>query len=136
MKGYEYFYSVLEYKVYMCFKEIVYCIIYLLLTLVGMTMIKIGSQSTDHQLFKIVNVLISPKMVMGIICYGCSFLMYIFIISQMQISLMLPILSALNSVSIVIIGLTVFKETLVPGQLIGIAIIIFGTSVIVFFSKS
>lgn len=116
-------------------KEIVYLLIYLSLTLIGMTLIKMGASNEGNELFQIAGIAITQKLILGVFCYGLSFLMYTVVISQMQISLAMPIVAAANSVAIVIIGLTIFHEQLKLGQLVGIGIVLIGVLVIGLFSS-
>ena len=64
--------------------EIVKCAIYLILSLSGMTMIKIGS-SNGKRLFSILSVSVNVELIVGALCYGLSFLMFVFIISKIHI---------------------------------------------------
>lgn len=115
-------------------KTIVVGIIYVCLALVGMTLIKMGGQDkTNGVAFG--GIIIGVKTILGVLFYGLSFLIYTFVISQMQISLILPILSALNSLGIVVIGRTVFNEQLNVGQFIGVGILLLGIILIGVYTK-
>lgn len=116
-------------------KEILFIIAYVFISLVGLTLIKIGAQGDEKEILQIVGFRLTPKLIAGTICYGASFLLYMVTISQMQISLAMPIAAAINSVGIVIIGLWIFHEHLAVGQIIGIMIVIIGTMIIGIFSK-
>ncbi len=115
-------------------KEIAFCVTYMLLSLAGMTFIKMGGHSSIYGI-KIFNFIISIKTVIGIFFYGLSFLLYTFVISKMQLSIIIPIITAINTCAIVIIGILIFKEIVNLGQTVGIAIVIVGVFVMGFFSK-
>ncbi len=93
-------------------KDIIFCLIYLVLTLSGMTLIKMGNQQGGNILFQFGGIFITAKLILGIICYGFSFLFFTFIISKMQISLIIPLVAAINSVCIVIIGMSFLRNAL------------------------
>ena len=116
-------------------REVIYLAIYLALALMGMTLIKMGANDEENRLFQIAGITITQKLILGELCYGLSFLMYTVVISKMQISLALPIVAAVNSVAIVIIGLTIFHEQLRVGQLVGIGIVLIGVLVIGLFGR-
>lgn len=115
-------------------KYISICVLYILLTLIGMTLIKMGGRSSDFYI-QILHFIINIKILIGIFFYGLSFLLYTFVISKMQLSITMPLLAAINSCAIVIIGVVIFKEILNLGQVVGIAIVIIGVFVMGFFSK-
>lgn len=94
---------------------------------------KAGGSSTAG--IPLLSFFISYQMLAGIFCYGLSFLIYTFIVSKSQISILVPLLSAVNCCIIVAAGRFFFKEAINAGQSTGIAIVIFGTLLIGFFSK-
>lgn len=116
-------------------KEFLFIILYVSIALAGVTLIKMGTQGGGKEICQIMGFRLTPKLIIGVLCYGISFLLYIVVISQMQISLAIPIAAAINSIGIVIIGLSVFHEHLAVGQTVGIIIVIIGTLVIGIFSK-
>lgn len=116
-------------------REITFIFIYVLIALSGLTLIKMGAQDGGKVILHILGVDVSPKLLAGVFCYGVSFLMYIAVISQMQVSLAIPLAGAINSIGIVIVGLTVFQEQLRLGQAVGVAIVVVGVLVIGIFSR-
>ncbi|SDA69954.1 Multidrug transporter EmrE [Butyrivibrio sp. INlla18] len=117
------------------FRDIVFLAVYLAFTLVGMTLIKMGANGKGRVLLELGFMKVTPTLILGILCYGISFLMYTVVISQMQISLAMPIVAAANSIAIVLIGLVIFKEVLNFGQLFGIGVVTIGVFIIGVFSK-
>lgn len=115
-------------------KNICICVLYLLLTLTGMTLIKMGGQSLSHGI-RISRFSISLMTLVGISLYGLSFLLYTFLISRMQISIVMPLLSAIHSCALVMVGVMIFHEVLNLGQMVGIAIVIVGVFVMGVLSK-
>lgn len=110
------------------------CAVYLFFTTMGTTMIKMGGQGSGGGI-RLMGYFLPYKLAAGVFCYGLSFLLYTAVISRMQVSLAVPVLSALNVCIAVFIGLAVFKEHLRCGQLAGVGIVILGVFVIGCFSR-
>ncbi|MCR4924825.1 MAG: hypothetical protein K5917_00895 [Clostridiales bacterium] len=115
-------------------KNIVECVVYLLLALAGMTLIKMGGRSSG-QFIHLLGFSVSLQTIAGMFFYGLSFLLYTFLISKMQLSITIPVLSMVSNCAVVMIGMIVFKEVLKPGQIVGITIMIAGVFIMGFFSK-
>lgn len=116
-------------------KDLIFCLIYLAASLTGLTLIKAGEPAGDVKAIRIAGIPVTASMITGILFYGISFLIYIRVISRLQISLCLPVLAAVNSMITILIGVFLFQESLNRGQLIGIAVIIFGTMLVGLFSS-
>lgn len=110
-------------------KDILLCCAYLALTLAGMSFIKLSGQDKNAGI-TICGMTIGLKFLIGVLFYGLSFLLFTFVISKMQVSLAIPILAAVNSCAMVLIGMVVFGEKLNVGQLIGIGIVVIGVFVL------
>ena len=117
-------------------KEILYLVIYLSIALTGTTLIKQGGSQTGSVLFSIFGMSITPRLILGIMFYGCSFMMYMFMISKSKISLVVPVANALSSAAVVVIGVLIFKEKLGLGQAIGILLILSGILVTGLFTQN
>lgn len=110
------------------FSEIVLIILYIALSCSGISFVKASSDADSG--FSVAGFFLSYKTIVGLTCYCVSFLIYMFVVSKTQISIVIPLLSAINSCIIVAIGFSVFKETLNAGQAIGVALVIIGAFVI------
>ncbi len=106
---------------------ILVCTLYLLLASVGMILIKSGHNTESIFIIPFINVSLSIRIIIGILFYGLSFLVFTFYISKLSIGIVLPILSGFNSVIFVVIGYLIFKEHITTGQFAGIALIVTGT---------
>jgi len=62
----------------------------------------------------------------GLFLLGISFLLWLFVISRIKLSLAYPIVASLNLSLIVLFSWLFFREQLSSIQILGIAIIIFG----------
>lgn len=111
-------------------KTVVICIIYLLLAVSGMTFIKMGHLSPPFFSLKYLDISLSVKTIMGIFLYVCSYLVFVFYVSRLQISKIIPIISGLSTCLTVMIGLLIFKENISLIQYVGIALIIAGTMLV------
>ena len=110
--------------------SIIICAVYLLLAVAGMTFIKSG-HSTES-LFSIpgLGLSLSVRTLIGILFYGCSFLVFTFYVSKLNIGIAIPIISGLNSLAMVAIGYCIFKEHISAGQFAGIGLIVLGTVIV------
>lgn len=115
----------------MDFTEVVPIVFYIALSCTGLCLMKAGGAAG----ISILNFSVSYKMLAGMLCYGLSFLLYTYIVSKSQISILIPLLSAVNCCIIVAAGRIFFKEAINTGQTMGIAFVIVGTLLIGFFNK-
>ena len=101
-------------------------IIYVIASSSGLILFKLGTTGVG------VNILgfnITLKMLLGIFCYGFSFLLWLYIVSKANLTIAMPLSVALVN-TLVIVGSCIFlneKITLIQG--IGIFIVILGVSV-------
>ena len=106
-------------------------IIYVILSSSGLILFKLGSLNPNLNINILdISIAFSIKSIIGILCYGCSFVLWMIIVSRMNLTVAMPLSVAIVN-TLVLIGSCVFlkeKVTLVQG--IGIFIIIFGVSLI------
>jgi multidrug transporter EmrE-like cation transporter len=62
----------------------------------------------------------------GLFLYGISFLLWLFVISKIKLNTAYPIATSLSFSLVVLFSWFFFKEHLLPIQILGIAVIIFG----------
>ncbi len=106
--------------------------LYILLAVTGMLLIKYGASDSAHTFLKIsgLNISVSNELLLGIFCYGISFLLFVFVISKSKISIMIPVLSGLINVVVVIASIVIFKEQVIKQQMAGVFLIIVGVLLI------
>lgn len=104
--------------------------LYVVLSSSGLILFKIGSLNPNlHFHFFGLTLNISVKSIIGILCYGASFLLWMIIISKTNLTIAMPLSIALVN-TLVIIGSCLFlKEKITLIQGIGIFIVIFGVSI-------
>lgn len=113
--------------------EIIAIVLYIILSCSGLCFMKADAAGGTG--IKILSFYIGIKMLIGMLCYGISFIIYAFVISRTQISIMIPLLAAVNSCIIVFAGWLLFGESINMGQGIGISVVVAGTLIIGFFSR-
>lgn len=104
------------------------CAIYVLFSVSGLTLIKIGGSQPIEECFviPIVNVLLSKYSILGIMCYGISFCLYICVVSKFDLGLIIPILGGIVNILIIVIAYFVLKESLTINMIVGAIIITVG----------
>lgn len=108
-------------------KTILICVIYILTTLTGMTLIKSGYSCDPLFQVPVVGVGISLRTLLGILLYGVSFLIYTLFLTRLKVSIAIPVVSGLYCALTVVVGMLLFNENISKGQIIGISLIVIGT---------
>lgn len=107
--------------------KILLCIAYIILTVSGLILIKYSSlHPQDGFILPIMKVVISKYSFIGLMCYGCSFLLYISVISQFDLGFIIPIVGGIANILILVSSVTILNETLGLNSIIGAALIIVG----------
>ena len=107
--------------------------IYILLTSSGLLLIKFGTGQHINQLsfsagqFQM-NIHISA--ICGIICYICSFLVYLFLISKYKLTVLYPLSTGLVYILILITSTLLLKEQINLRSVIGGAAIVIGVIIL------
>lgn len=106
---------------------IVKIIIYLILTVSGLTLFKLGSNQLQVNFsFQNIALKIPILVIIGAICYAGSFLLWLNIIKDGEISSIFPIVTSLVTILIFFSGIIVFNETITTSKLIGVVFILIG----------
>lgn len=110
--------------------------IYVILSSSGLVLFKLGSMNPNISIniFNL-NLMFSFKTIIGILFYGCSFLLWLYLVNQMNLTLAMPLSVALVNTLVVIESCLFLKEKISVTQIIGIFIIICGVSLITFKTK-
>lgn len=106
----------------------VLCIVYILFSVSGLTLIKIGSlQPLDKSIIvPIIDLNLSKATLGGILCYGISFCLYLGVISKFDLGLIIPLLGGIINIAILLISFFILKEQLTYNVVLGAVIIIIG----------
>lgn len=107
-------------------------ILYLVFTILGLILYKKGTN--QEFLINISNGNLQLKMsvlsIVGLLCYVCSFLIYILILPRFNLTYIMPLMSAFSSISIYILSILVFKESLTVYGIVGSIIILVGVLIL------
>lgn len=111
--------------------NIVLFILYVVLSSSGLILFKLGTINPNINL-NIFNfsIAISIKSIIGILCYGISFILWMIIVSKINLTLAMPLSVAIVNTLVVLGSCMFLKEKITLIQGIGIFIIIFGVSLI------
>lgn len=103
-------------------------IIYLLLSVGGLVLVKLGSNSISLLLSNgVFNFTMSIKAILGFVFYIGSFIIYTFyIIRKFNLSYIFPILTGITQILVIIAGILIFKEKINVYGYVGISFIILG----------
>ena len=102
-------------------------LIYLVLTVSGLLLFKRGGSTNSIEItFNYVKFHLSSVSLVGILCYGCSFLLWLNIIKNNELTYIFPIANGLVSILTVVVGVVILHESINTAQFIGITFIIIG----------
>lgn len=105
--------------------------IYLILTISGLILYKYGTNQNFSFIFnnKTLELKMSLISIIGLICYLCSFIIYMLILPKFNISYIMPIVSGISYIGILILSIIVLKEQVSLHGLIGAGIILLGITI-------
>ncbi|MDE6743538.1 MAG: hypothetical protein K2J95_06645 [Lachnospiraceae bacterium] len=101
-------------------------VIYLLFSVSGLTLFKVGSMQESELTIPVVNVVLSKWTLLGILCYGLSFLIYLYVISKFDLGVIIPIIGGVVNILILLVSYFILKESLSACSIIGAVIISIG----------
>lgn len=101
-------------------------IAYIILSSTGLVIFKLGTTGLGFQIF---GFNITLKMIIGIICYGASFLLWLYIVSKVNLTIAMPLSVAFVNTLVVVESCLILKEKITLQQTIGIFLIIIGVMV-------
>lgn len=104
---------------------------YVLLASSGLILFKLGSVNNNLTLNIFgLSINYSLKMILGLICYGFSFVLWMLIVSKMNLTIAMPLSVALVNTAVLIGSYLFLNEKITFIQGIGIFLIIAGVSLI------
>ena len=109
--------------------------LYVLLASSGLVLFKLGT--VNGSIIKILGFSInfSWKMLVGIMCYGFSFLLWLYIVSHMNLTFAMPLSVAIVNTLVTVESCVFLKEKITLTQGIGIFIVIFGVAIMTWGKK-
>lgn len=105
-----------------------YCLIYLVFSVLGLTFIKLGAIRTELNAISIpiIGIKLNRITILGYICYVCSFLIYTIVVTKFNLGVIIPVLSGLINIIIFIVAVVIFHEQFNIYSIAGIVFISFG----------
>lgn len=108
--------------------------IYVILAVFGVILFKLGAEkeilvSISNGMF---NFKISFISLLGLLCYVCSFLLYMFLISNYDLTYIVPVTTGVIQVATIAMAVMIFKETLTVSKIAGTVLILIGVAIINF----
>lgn len=111
-------------------KLIIMFTLYVLLASSGLILFKLGSANNNLTLNIFgLSINYSIKMILGLLCYGFSFILWMLIVSKMNLTIAMPLSVAIVNTLVVVESCLVLKEKITLTQGIGIFIVIFGVCI-------
>lgn len=107
---------------------IVIILIYAIMSVGGLTLFKLGAQRALH--IGITSTAFSLEIswlsLIGLAMYVCSFLIYMGLVSKIQLSYLTPISTGIIYMLTLAAAIIVFQETLTPYKLVGAVLVLIG----------
>lgn len=110
--------------------NIILFILYVILSSSGLILFKLGTNSPNIHIHLLnFDILFSIKSLIGIFCYGFSFILWLIIVSRMNLTVAMPLSIAIVNTLVVFLSCILLKEKITMTQGIGIFIVIFGVCI-------
>ena len=103
-------------------------IIYVLFSASGLVLFKSGAE--ESAVLSIFGFSITFKMILGIVFYGVSFLLWLYIVIKLNLTFAMPLSVALVNLLVIIESCLILKEKVSVKQGIGIFIILIGVIIV------
>ncbi len=90
--------------------EYLLCVVYMILSLLGLTFMKLGGMEGRQVFFQFLQIKFSLQSLAGYFCYLSSFMIYTVIITKFDLSYIIPLLGGIVNILIFMIGIFLFHE--------------------------
>ena len=111
-------------------------ILYVIMSVGGMTLFKLGDKGMELGFSGgRLHFAMSVTSLLGILCYGVSFLLWLMILRDNELSYIFPVITGIVIITVTVIGSIVFSESMPMGKLLGILLIAAGIAVVNIFNK-
>ena len=108
--------------------NIILILVYIILTIAGVVLFKLGTQK-DFLVSIATGVFtlkISLMSIIGLVCYLCSFLMYMFLISKFDLTYIVPVTTGIVQVATFVLAIIIFKESVTVSKVVATGLILIG----------
>ena len=115
-------------------KKMIYLlfVLYIILSSTGLVIFKLGTTSTGFQIFGFT---LTLKMLIGMFCYGMSFLLWLYIVSKVNLTIAMPLSVAFVNTLVVVESCIFLKEKIKAGQILGIFLVVLGVMIMTYSIK-
>lgn len=105
--------------------------LYVILSSSGLILFKLGTNNPNLSITIFSNTInFSSKMIIGMFCYGVSFLLWMYIVSKINLTIATPLSVALVNALVLVGSCLILKEKITLLQGIGIFLVLFGVILI------
>jgi drug/metabolite transporter (DMT)-like permease len=100
--------------------------LYVIFAVIGSTLLKAGAEA--HTLFTVplINLPISLTTIIGIVCYGVSFVIYTILLSKLEVSFVSPVTVGLVYVLLMLTAVFFFREPMTAQKITGSVLVLAG----------
>jgi len=92
--------------------------------------LKLGKVNAENVVSHILSILLIPELVFGLMLYGLSSVMYILLLTRVNLSVVGPAV-AIGYIFSVLAGYFIFREAIPPSRLLGLGFIVCGVILVV-----
>lgn len=104
---------------------------YIVLTCMGLVFIKIGGKGCSFSSAgSVLSMKMDYRLVLGLICYALSFILYTIILQKKDLSYIYPLSAGIINVVTVIAGVLILKEKINLMGIIGVVAIVIGVTLL------
>ena len=101
--------------------------LYALLSATGLFMIKSGAESVNFSIHDgLMGIQLSPRFIVGLLVYATSFMLSIYVMSRMKLSVFYPVATGTILILTCVLGYLFLKEQIGWPQIVGMVLIVAG----------
>lgn len=102
-------------------------LVYLIFTVSGLIFMKLGAGNTNIGFNKsILNISLNIYLIIGLVAYMLSFIMWIVLLKKYNLSYIVPITTSISYIAVLISGVLIFKEKINVTSGIAVVVILIG----------
>ena len=92
--------------------------------------LKLGKVNSSNAISHVLNIIITPELLIGLMCYGVGAITYILLLTRVKLSVASPAASLIYVFS-VLLGYFVFQESIPINRVVGLGLIVCGVVLVV-----